>query len=73
MTRIYTKGSDVKSEVITLTVAADTAKSVVRQARSELDIHDLDGLSFNAITNNQTNAARGALSNELATFIRETR
>ena len=73
MTRIYTKGSDVKSEVITLTVSADTAKSVVRQARSELDIHDLDGLSFSAITNNQSSAARGALSNELATFVRETR
>ena len=73
MTRIYTKDSTVKSEVITLTVSEDTAKSVIREARSELDIHNLEGLSFNAITNNQTNAARGALSNELATFVRETR
>lgn len=73
MTRVYTKGSDVKSEVITLAITEDTSKTVIRQARSELDIHNLDGLSIPAFSGFQINASRGALSNELAKFVRETR
>ena len=73
MTRIYTQGGNIKSEVVTLTVTADGSKTVKRQARSELDIHGLDGLSFASISGAQSVAARGALSNELATFVRETR
>jgi len=73
MTRVYTQGGDTKSEVVTLTVTEDASKTVIRQAQSELDIHDLDGLSFTAITNAQSSAAQATLSEQLATFVRETR
>ena len=38
-----------------------------------MDINTLDGLSLTAITGAQSVAARGSLSNELATFVKETR
>ena len=61
------------SETVFITVTEDTAKTVIRQARSEFDIHNLEGLTINAISGNQSGATQGSLSAELATFVAETR
>ena len=73
LTRTYTSGSNTISETVFITVTEDTAKTVIRQARSELDIHTLDGLTINAISGGQSGATQGSLSAQLATFISETR
>ena len=73
LTRTYTSGSNTISETVFITVTEDTAKTVIRQARSELDIHNLEGLTINAISGSQSGATRGSLSAELATFVSETR
>ena len=50
LTRTYTNGGNSISETVFITVTEDTAKTVIRQARSELDIHNLEGLTINAIS-----------------------
>ena len=73
LTRTYTNGGNSISETVFITVTEDTAKTVIRQARSELDIHNLEGLSINAISGSQSGATQGSLSAQLATFVAETR
>ena len=73
LTRTYTSGSNTISETVFITVTEDTAKTVIRQARSEIDIHNLEGITINAISGSQSGATRGSLSAELATFVSETR
>ena len=73
LTRTYTKGGNSISETVFITVTEDTAKTVIRRARSELDIHNLDGLTINAITGSQSAATQGSLSSQLAKFVKETR
>ena len=73
LTRTYTSGSNTISETVFITVTEDTAKTVIRQARSEIDIHNLEGITINAISGSQSGATRGSLSAELATFVSDTR
>ena len=60
LTRTYTSGADSISETVFLTVTEDSGKTVIRQATSELDIHNLDGLTINAISGNQSGATQGS-------------
>lgn len=73
LTRTYTNGGNSISETVFLTVTEDTAKTVIRQARSEIDIHNLEGITINAISGTQSGATQGGLSAQLATFVSETR